>query len=63
MHHRLLIAGLVITKIRILLERLTYARHMSVVEDTKAACKKRLFFSIPFHILIFQEGDDGLSHR
>ncbi len=62
MYHCLLIAGLVVAKIGILLESLSNARHIPMTKNPKTAREKQLFSSIPLHILIFQEGDDRLSH-
>jgi hypothetical protein len=63
MYHRLLISRLVIAKTGVLLERLPNACHIAMTKNPKTTREKQLFRSIPLHVLIFQEGDDGLSHR
>ena len=61
MHHRLLITGLVITKVGVLLQGLTDTRHIAVPKNPKTTREKWLFISITLHTLIFQERDNGLG--
>jgi len=46
-----------------LLQSLAYSGDVSVAKDTEASGKKGLFSPVAFHILVFEKGNDGLSHR
>ena len=62
-HHRLFIAGLVVTELGHLLQPLTHARDIPMAEDAKAPGKKGVFSPVTLHILVFEKGNNGLSHR
>ena len=60
--HGLLVAGLVVAKVGILVQRLPDAGHVAVAEDAKAARRKR---AAPRHRapeLIFEEVNQRLGH-
>ena len=63
MHHRLFIAALKIGKRGVLQQRLSDTGHITVTKNAKTATKKKLFFSISFHVLILQEQNRSLRHR
>jgi hypothetical protein len=59
-HHSLLIAAQVIRKIRILLQRLSDARDISMSKNPKASRKKSISAAIALHELRLQKSYDGL---
>ncbi len=61
MHHRLFVANQVVPQSRILLERLSDARNISMPENSEASCEELVLFSVPLGELILQVGDGGLS--
>jgi hypothetical protein len=62
--HRLLVAGLVVDKVaRVLLERLPYARDVSVAEDAEAPGEKALLDTVTLDVLTGQKPDQRLGHR
>src|SRR5882724_4143410 len=63
MHHRLLIACLVIAKIGHLLQGLTNACHIAMTKYPKTAREKSQFKAIALHILMLQKSNDRLGHR
>src|SRR5260370_1172352 len=63
MYHRLLIARLVVTKFRHLLQRLADSRNIAMTKDAKTPGEKRLLNAVALYILVFEKGDDGLGHR
>ena len=63
MHHSLLVAGLIIAELGHLLQCLANSGDIAVTKDTEASGEKGLFSPVAFHILVFEKGNDGLSHR
>jgi hypothetical protein len=61
MDHRLFIAGQVVTEIRILLQRLSDTRHVSMSEDAPYAGEKRALVSVALNVLILEKRDQRLS--
>jgi hypothetical protein len=62
-HHGLLVPGKVIGEVGILLQRLSNSSYVTVAENSEATCEERGLPSVSFDKLIFQEQDNGLSHR
>jgi len=62
-HHGLLVAGQIVGKVRILLQRLSNSSYVAVAKNPEATRKKWPLRSVPFRILIFQKQDGSLSHR
>ena len=62
MHLCLLVAGLVIAKVRHLLECLADACQVAVAKDAEAAREERQFAPVALHILGSQEADQRLRH-
>jgi hypothetical protein len=61
MHHGLFVAEKVIRHFRVLLESLPDARHIPVTENSKTTLQKSKLHSVPFDILVFEEGDKCLG--
>ncbi len=62
MHHCLLITGLVIAKLRILLQRLPYPGYTTMTKNTETPRKKRVFLTITFYILLGEVLNLRLRH-
>ena len=63
MHHRLLVAALVVAKVGVLLERLADAGDVAVAEDAEAAGEEGLLHAVALDVLLLEEGDQRLGHR
>ena len=63
MYHRLLITGLVVAKLRILLQRLAYARNTSMAENPKTSGKESVLLTVALGVLTCQILDQRLGHR
>jgi hypothetical protein len=50
-HHRLFIACLVVTKVRVLLESLANPGYVAMPKDAEAARKELMFYAIALNIL------------
>jgi hypothetical protein len=62
--HRLLVAGLVVGQtLRVFVESLTHARHVTVAEDAEAPGEEALLHSVALDVLVSQEAHQRLSHR
>ena len=61
MDHRLFVAKQLVPQPGVLLERLSYARNVSVPENSQASPEELELFSVSFGKLIFQESNSGLS--
>jgi hypothetical protein len=53
MYHRLLVATLIVTEIRVFLQSLSQTSHIAMPENTEAAAKIRLLDAVTLDILIF----------
>lgn len=58
----LLVLALVVSEIRVLLQRLADSRDTSVAEDAPRAMKEPKFASVTFDILLSEECKQGLRH-
>jgi hypothetical protein len=64
MHHRLFVSGLVKAEpVGVLLKGLPNPGDIPVSKNAPTARKKRLFFAVPFYILVLHKLNDGLGHR
>jgi hypothetical protein len=63
MNHGLLVPAQVVSKFRVLLERLTNARNVAVAEDPETPFEKAALLSVAARILILEESDDSLRNR
>jgi len=61
MDHGLFIAKQVVPQSSVLLERLSYARNVSVPENSQASSEESELFSVSLGKLILQESNSGLS--
>ena len=62
MHHRLLVARLIVAEARgVLLKRLPDPGDVAVPEDAPAPGEKRRFNAVALDVLILQKADDRLS--
>jgi len=61
MDHGLFVAKQVVPQSSVLLERLSYARDVSVPENSQASPEESKLFSVSFGKLILQESNRGLS--
>lgn len=60
MNHGLLVAGLVVAKVRILLQSLTNAGHVAMTKDAETTGKEGLLDAVPFDVLVFEKLNDRL---
>ena len=64
MHHRLLVAGLVVTeRLGILQERLADPGDVPMTEDPPAAGEEALLDAVALHVLLPEEPHQRLGHR
>ena len=63
MHHRLLVARLVVAKVGVLLQGLAHAGHVAVAKDPETAREERLLPAVARHVLNLEELDQCLGHR
>ena len=60
--HGLFVAKEVVAEVRILLQRLSDARDVSMAEDSQTSLKEPVFRAVAFGVLVLEERDDGLRH-
>ena len=60
MHRGLLVLGVEVAELRVLQQRLAYARDAAVAEDAQAAGKERLALSVALDVLVNEKLDEGL---
>ena len=62
MHLRLFVARLVVAEIGVLLQRLPDSANNAVPEDSEAPGKEGHLHAVTLHVLLLEEGDQGLRH-
>ena len=64
MHHRLLVARLVVRhQVRLLEERFAHTGHVAVAEDAEAALDEALLHAVALGVLRREEAQQCLRHR
>ena len=62
MHRPLLVAHLVVTKVRVGQQRLPHPGHTAVAKNTEGTRKKGRFHPVVLDHLMFEKPDQGLRH-
>ena len=62
MHRPLLVAHLVVTKVRVGQQRLPHPGHTAVAKNTEGTRKKGRFHPVVLDNLMFEKPDQGLRH-